>query len=391
MLDDVVSGLSGCATSPARVVIAGGGFAALEAALALRALAKRRVDLTLVSPQAAFVYRPAATIDAFDEARSRHHDLGEIAADLGAHRHRDRLEAVAPRPRFVRLASGRTLEYDFLVLAVGARPRAAVPGALTFRDQRDVPQFKALLDQLTAGEIRRLVFAVPSLESWSLPVYELALLAAKQVALHGVDAETSVVTPEPAPLAVFGASASRAVAELLDERGITFIGSSIPHSVRKGSLALQFDAPIDADRVVAVPELLGPRISGVPGTWSGFVPTDASGRVEGLERVYAAGDLTTYPVKQGGIAAQQADHIAYAIAADLGVAVKQLRQTRILRARLLDGDGALVLRTELDSFGHPTRATIEHRESRHAPDLKVFGLYLTPYLSIHRSRREAVA
>ncbi len=372
-----------------RVVIAGGGFAALEAALALRALAKNRVDLAMISPSANFSYRPAATIEAFDESPPPRFDLGQIAADLDATYDRDALEAVAPKQRFVRLASGAILDYDFLVLAVGARPTPAVPGALTFRDQRDLPRFRVLLDELAAGGIGSLVFAVPSRDAWSLPVYELALMSARHAERHDATVEIVVVTPEEAPLAVFGPHASRLVAKLLWERGIRFEGSSIPHSVRPdGSLALQFDAPIDADRVVAVPELHGPRITGLPANWAGFVPTDSLGRVEGFADVYAAGDMSTYPIKQGGLAAQQADLIAQTIAAELGAPVKELRQNRILRARFLDGEGAVALRTELDAWGQPTGATLEHQESRHAPDLKVFGLYLTPYLSIHRSRLE---
>lgn len=240
-----------------------------------------------------------------------------------------------------------------------------------------------MLDELRGGTIWRLVFAVPSGDSWSLPVYELALLAAKHASARSGEIELALVTPEPEPLAVFGARASRLVANLLAEREIRFVGSSIPHSVqRDGSLALQFDAPIPADRVVAVPELHGPRITGIPTNWSGFVPADSIGRVEGLANVYAAGDITTCPIKQGGLAAQQADMIAQTIAASVGAPVKELPHTRVLRARLVHGDGAVVLRTKLDPLGRPTRATVEHRETRQAPDLKVFGRYLTPYLGV---------
>ena len=40
--------------------------------------------------------------------------------------------------------------------------------------------------------------------------------------------------------------------------------------------------------------------------------------MEGLDGVYAAGDATWYPIKQGGLAAQQADVVATAIAAAVG-------------------------------------------------------------------------
>lgn len=378
--------------APARVVIAGGGFAALEVALALQALGEGRVKLTLISPDVSFAYRPAATVEAFNDAPQASYDLREIALDLSATYHQGTLEAVAHQKHWVRLGSGAWLDYHYLVLAIGARVRIAVPGAMTFRDQRDLARFKALLDELGAGGMRRLVFAVPSRHAWALPAYELALQSALHAARRSADVEITLVTPERAPLEVFGMDASRAVADLLAERDIRFLGGSIPHSVGgDGALALRADAPVPADRVVAIPELYGPRLPGVPATWAGFTPTDSCGRVEELSDVYAAGDMTTFPIKQGGLGAQQADLVAHTIAAELGAPVKELHEARILRARLLHGDGALVLRTELDALGRATGSTIEHRESRHAADLKVFGRYLTPYLSIYRSRRDAAS
>ena len=375
-----------------RVVIAGGGFAALEAAIGLRAMAATRVELALIAPDSRFAYRPAATAQAFGEGSALTYSLAAIARDLDASFHQAALESVAPKRRELRLSEGTELSYDALILSIGARARASIPGALTFRDQRDVDRFRGLLDELATGAIERLVFAVPSRHAWSLPVYELALLSAAHASDHAPNAEIVLVTPEPVPLAVFGPAASRRVAALLADRGIRFMGSTIPHSVRPdGALALQFDAAVEADRVVAVPELYGQRIPGIPGDWSGFVPTDSLGLVEGLSDVYAAGDMTTSPIKQGGLAAQQADRIAHTIAARLGATVKELRQANVLRARLLTGDGALVLRTELDEFGQPADAAVAHRESRQAEDLKVFGRYLTPYLAMAGSRLASAA
>ena len=370
-----------------RVVVAGGGFAALEFVLALKAMAPERADLTLISPTEQLDYRPMATVEPFRELPSCSYDLRAIARDLAVGYRRGRLRGVAAREQSVRLDSGARLEYDVLVLAVGARARAAVPGALTVRGQRDLPRLRALLGDVTTGAVRRLVFAVPSRDAWSLPAYEMALQTARHATCLGAELDVALLTPERIPLEVVGMRGSRIVADLLAERGISFLGNSTPRSVRRdGSLALQVGAPVAADRVVALPQLHGSRLPGLPAGWSGFVPTDAAGRVDGLANVYAAGDMTQFPVKQGGIAAQQADEIAHSIAADLGAPVKELHETRILRARLLHGDGAIVLRAELDAAGRATRATIEHRESRDAPDLKVFGRYLSPYLSIYRSR-----
>ncbi|HZE15844.1 MAG TPA: FAD-dependent oxidoreductase, partial [Mycobacterium sp.] len=276
-----------------RVVIAGAGFAALETLLALRAIGGRDPQVALVAPGQAFTYRPAATAEAFDASRPRVYDLRAISVDLGACYHRARLEAVSSRKRHVRLSSGRQLSFDFLVLGVGARATASIPGAEMFRDQRDVRLVCSLLREVQTGAVQRVVFALPAGPSWPVPLYELALLLAARAAEHSQRVSISIVGPEPAPLAVFGEKASQLVSNLLGSREISFVGGVSPSHVRRdGSLALRSGGVVRADRVISTPQLRGPRITGVPADRWGFVPIDASGRVQTLPQVYAAGDMT---------------------------------------------------------------------------------------------------
>lgn len=370
------------AGAPAHVVIAGGGFAALETALALRALAGKRVRLSFVSPERVLRYRPAATLEAFDGSPPRTYGLEAIAEELGAQHHLARLEAVASQPGWVRLSNGERLDYDALVVAIGARAVASIAGARTFRDQRDLPAFRRMLVDLEVRRQSRVVFAVPAGASWPLPLYELALLTAGHVARRQLDVEVTLVTPERDPLGIFGPTAARIVGELLEEQGVHFHGESLPLAVRRdGALELAAEAAVPADFVLTIPQLAGHRIAGLPARWWGFVPTDRRGRVEGLENVFAAGDMTAFPVKQGGLAAQQADRIAHAIAAGLGVPVKEPDERNVLQARLLGGPAPLLLRTELDWHGQPTADAIEPRRAPGAEDWsKVLGRYLTPYL-----------
>ncbi|MGN6170724.1 MAG: NAD(P)/FAD-dependent oxidoreductase [Solirubrobacteraceae bacterium] len=376
----------------ARVVIAGGGFAALEAALAMRALAGERIELTLVSPEPVLHYRPAATTEAFSKTPARRYDLRMIAADLRAVYRRASLESVASQERSVHISSGARLHYDALILATGARATVAIPGALTFRDQRDLAALRQLVAELETGAVRRIAFVVPTGCSWPLPLYEFALLSATRAEQRGVDAEITLVTPEPEPLALFGRQASGLVRDLLSERGVRFIGATAGFRVLRAGLLITFSGSIAAERFVAAPQLQSTRIAGVPGSWWGFVPTDICGRVEGLADVYAAGDITTFPIKQGGLAAQQADRIAHTIASGLGAPVKELRADHLLRARLLGGDRTLALRTELDAFGEPTSAALEYVD-KNLPggSPKVFGRYLTPYLARLETRRRDAA
>lgn len=63
----------------------------------------------------------------------------------------------------------------------------------------------------------------------------------------------------------------------------------------------------------------GLRLAGLPTT---SIPIDEHSGVAGVEDIYAAGDGTNFPVKQGGIATQQADAAAESIAASLGLPIE---------------------------------------------------------------------
>jgi sulfide:quinone oxidoreductase len=111
---------------------------------------------------------------------------------------------------------------------------------------------------------------------------------------------------------------------------------------------------------------------------TGFIPTDAHGRVLGVENVYAAGDGTAFPVKQGGLAAQQADAAAAAIAAAAGVEIDPAPFAPVLRGMLLTGAEPHYLRHDL------TRAEAESETADRPlwwPASKIAARTLTPYLA----------
>lgn len=367
---------------PLRVVVAGGGFAAGEALLALRSLAEERVELELVTPSRQLMYAPQATSAVFDAGRVQAFDLGELAESVGARLRDDAVRAVTPATHRVSLASGGTTRYDALLLAVGARARVGVPGAVTFRDQRDVAQVRALVDDVKHGMLRRLVFTAPAGVTWMLPLYELALQAAREIEDAGVAAGVTVVTPEQRPLEVFGAAASAAVDALLHDRGVRVVTATVPHAADREGLHLVWGGAIPADAVVAVPVLSGRRFPGVPGNFSGFVPTDARGRVAGIDDVWAAGDMTACPVKQGGLASQQADAAAADIAALAGAGAPPHAERQVLRAMLVGGDEPLYLRAELDDAGQPIDAgAAVVGEAPWWPSVKVAGRYLPQWMA----------
>jgi sulfide:quinone oxidoreductase len=366
-------------TSKQRVVIAGGGFAALEAALAIRRLAGERARIDLVSAERELTYRPLAVVEPFGLGEAPRFDLAEIAADQGVSLHIDAVRSVDPKRRVVRTGSGSELAYDSLVMAIGARPKRAVPGAFTYRGAPDGPELRWHTERIEAGEVPRTVFAVPSGVTWPLPLYEIALITAARLIAGGVSAHLELVTAEQRPLGIFGAEASAAVTALLDERGIKVRTSCAPVAFEDDTLRLVPDGATRADLVIALPQLVGNPVPGLPSDADGFLPVDRSCEVVGIDGVFGAGDATTFPVKQGGIATQQADAVARAVAARAGAPVSREPFRPVLRGMLLTGEGARFMRSEV-AGGHGDVSEV----SDHMlwwPETKVAGQYLSPYLS----------
>ena len=358
-----------------RVVIAGGGVAALEAALALRRLAEERVSIDLVAPEPRFWYRPLAVVESFGRGRLHGLDLAELAAACGALFVVDELFSVDADLRLATTKSGAELGYDALLVATGAKPVEAVPGALTFRGPADVEAFSALLDELRAGSLQRVAFVVPGGVAWPLPLYELAL----QTASAAPRAEVALVTNEDEPLGLFGSAASAAVAELLERRCIALRTATSAVSYRHGSLVVAPEEAIATDAVVALPRLTGLPIDGLPHDAHGFLPTDPSGRVRGLDGVFAAGDVTAFPVKQGGIAAQQADAAAETIAAAAGAPIEPAPFRPVLRGLLVTGEAPTFLRVELAGGSGDTSTAAD--DALWWPPGKIAGRYLAPFLA----------
>ena len=243
-----------------RVLIAGGGFAALEAALALRALAQDRISLSFVAPGPLLRYRPAATVEAFGPQPVLAYSWTEIADDLHARHQLGRVEAVVPEEKFVRLASGLRLDYDVLILCIGARALAGVAGARTFRDQRDLAAFEALLADLADGQLTRLVFAVPPGISWPLPLYELALSSAAHAQRAGGRPRSRSSPRRPSRWPCSVPRCPRGLRDVLDGHEVRFLPGRTPVAVRRdGALELQADGSVPADAVVTVPQLCAHR------------------------------------------------------------------------------------------------------------------------------------
>ena len=368
-----------------RIVIAGGGIAALEAVLALRALAADRVDIDVWTPEQDFVDRAQSVAVPFSAGEVRRFPVDRLVTAAGGTLRHGRVLAVDPGRRVISTDIGE-VPYDALMLALGAESRPSLNGALTFSGPEDVDALTNLLDSVVTSPGRRLVFVLPAAPTRHLPLYELALGTRNYLSDRGTqDVTLTVVTAESSPFAHFGPEAGNEIRDLLAERAIQLFTSAAATGFVEGNLQLSNQPPIQADGVVAMARLDGPRIPGVPCDPGGFVSVDSHCRVVGLEDVYAVGDMTTFPVRHGGIACEQADAAAEMIAATIGVSNDPAPFHPVMRIQLLTGMFPRYLRLE---EGEPLHTF--STQAPWSPATKVVGRYITPFLAKHLGLSPAV-
>src|SRR6476659_7566710 len=318
-----------------RVLIAGGGVAALEAAIALQDLAGDRAEVQMCSPREDFIYRPFAVAEPYGASRPMRYDLAELAERCGASYDRATIGSIDGEAKRAHTHDGEEIAYDHLIRAFGTRLLAGVSGAVTFWGVADDGRVVDVVRDLRERKVRRVAFTMPGGGTWALLLYE---------------------------------------------RGIEVVTGVVPINFEEGRLSLSPRATVEADAVLSLPRMEGRRIGGVPHDLAGFVPVDDHGRVRGMQSVYAAGDVTSFPVKQGGIATQQADAAAEAIAAELGCDVATEPFDPILRGVLWTGAEPLYLSGYL-AGGHGETSSASHEPAWDgAAEGKIVSRYLTPFL-----------
>ena len=337
-----------------RVLICGGGIAAVEALLRLRRLTAEGLDITLLTPAEELRIRPLAVQEPFSRPGPRRYPLRRIAQRTSSTWVEDALEWIDPDAQTAHTSGGASLPFDALLLAVGGRTEVPYEHVTAFDDAHADDTYRGLVQDVEEGYTRSIALLLPPGPTWPLPVYELALMTAERARSMGLEGlPIDLITPEKTPLQAFGAAASEAVAELLGQSGVTVHPSSeaaVPASRRL--IIHPSGQELERERIVAMPRVVGRTIRGVPSDPDGFFPVDRHCRVQGLEpRVFAAGDAANYPIKHGGLGAQMADTAAAGIAALAGANVDVAPLRPVIHGVLYTGGQPLYLTTRLDDAG----------------------------------------
>jgi sulfide:quinone oxidoreductase len=318
----------------------------MEAVLTLRELAPQ-LAIELIAPGADFVYRPPSAIE---RPAVRRYPLSRLS-ELGVTLRQGTVVRVDTGRRLALTGAGEELPYDHLLVASGA---AGGPD--------EAEAMHGIADDIAGGSVRSFAFVSPAGATWTLPMHELALHTAdtaSELCTHEIT--VTVATAEPRPLDVLGDAAADLVEDLFSAR----------------SIVLATDDPtLIADRRITAALLIGRPIDGLVADAGGFHPVDQYGSVSGSDDVWAAGDCIDFPIKQGGLAAQQAETAARSIAAAAGYDVQVTPFEPVLRGMLVAGRQAWSLRRRLDGIdlGQVSRRALWW------PPSKVAGRRLAPFL-----------
>jgi sulfide:quinone oxidoreductase len=364
---------------PFRVLVAGGGVAAIETVLATRDIAGEHVSLTVLAPNEEFVYRPMSVSEPFGFARAARYPLRALLSAAGAQLVCGQLRWVDHAKQRAHTEAPAVLEYDALVLAIGAKPYPRYKHAVTIDDRHMDGLLHGLIQDVEDGYLDSIAFVAPGRMAWPLPLYELALMTASRAYDMCVDVDLTIVTPEDRPLAIFGQQASDGVATLLADSEVRLLPCSYAEIPKPGEIAINpGDRRLRVGRVIALPELYGPAVGGLPLSEHGFLRVDPYGRMHDVGPVFAAGDAVDFAVKQGGIGCQQADRLAESIAALAGVDIEPRPFDPELHGVLLTGGEPRYLAAKITG-GHGFASRISE-EPLDGITEKIAGRYLSPFL-----------
>ena len=214
----------------------------------------------MIAPNDEFVYRPMTVREPFAYAAARRYPLAQIVRDAGAELLADELDWVEPDKHAIHTKAGEAIEYDALVLALGARAVPRYKHAITIDDRRMDETLHGLIQDIEGGYVDSLAFVAPGRMAWQLPLYELALMTAGRAYDMNIELATTIITPEDSPLAIFGADASaarsRSGSSMHTSRRSTPPTSEVPSA---GEVVINpGDRHLHVKRVIALPELYGP-------------------------------------------------------------------------------------------------------------------------------------
>jgi sulfide:quinone oxidoreductase len=294
---------------PARVVVLGGGVGGTLVANLLDKALGRDVHITVVDPTGMHDYQPGYLYVALGQAKGHwlsreERSLLRNGVDLAI----EEAIRIHPDAGSVQLARGSSLDWDYLVIATGAR---LVPdqipglteGSFEFYSLGGAERLGQELRRFRGGRIKVGIAGIPY-KCPPAPV-EFTFMVDGYLREHDLRDRSEVELLSPLNRAFTIESASKLIQPIMERRGIgltTFfnVESVDPSAHTVESLEGEKQ---EYDLLVLVPPHEGAEVvkaSGL-GDASGWLPTDrATLNVRGYDNVFALGDATDLPISKSG-------------------------------------------------------------------------------------------
>lgn len=275
-----------------RIVVLGASIAGLSFAREARDKLSQSFEVTLVNPEPRTVYKPLLTYIAAGLRKPE-----EAFIDLDGRISTARLEAsrvvgIDTGNRTVDLEDGGRLEYDYLVIAVGAEPdNDAIPGLSKANSNPWTLEGATRLSQAIASGAKRVLVGSfkPPYPCPPAPI-ELAGLIAK-----ASKASVTLGFPGPKPLPPLGEEVSSKLEALIESSGVHYIRDFKPIEVDPDAKVLVHEAGrVEFDALGLIPPykpsslLIGSGIA-KEGGWPPVI-VDKGFRHARLDDVYVIGD-----------------------------------------------------------------------------------------------------
>ena len=305
------------------ILIIGGGFGGLEAALYLRNELGDTVNLTLLSDKSEFIFRPYLSYVPFglwpDRLRI---DLVAFCETQGIRFVHDRADTIHPTEKRV-LVGDQDLTYDVLMIATGAGiGPESVPGLYEYAylpwRTSEAMILQGALERLASdckkGTRKQVVFLVPPGNLWAGPLYEIAFMFEQWLRVQAIRPQVRVqfLTYQDTVMPDFGPDVHQVIVDAFSKRHVRVQTSQFFKHVQEGKIELADGETVAFDLLIAAPTYV-PTVKwkDLPTDASGFLKTEMLTRqVKNFPNVYVVGDASEYPIKQAYLALLQADAAA---------------------------------------------------------------------------------
>ncbi len=326
---------------PARVMVLGGGVGGTLTANLLSKQLGANATVTLVDPVGMHVYQPGFLYVALGQANGRWLAQDERQLLRGdVQMLVDRAVRVDPTRRTVTLEHGRTLDYDYLVVATGSRLAreeiaGLAEGSYDFYSLEGAIRLREALRSFTGGRIVMGVAGIP----YKCPPAPVEFVFMLEEYLHrrGIRDRSTITLASPLNRAFTIETTSKLVQPILEKRGIelaTFfnVESVIPEKKLVTSIEGE---ELPYDLLVLVPPHRGAQVveDSALGDERGWIPVSrATLQHEQFDSIFALGDATNLPISKSGSTAHfEAPVVASQIAARIsGTAPKENYGGRVM-------------------------------------------------------------